>query len=631
MSGGHFYAYYIEQVAALSYNFEIHREVYLLKSHSCGELTEKHIGHEVILAGWVHRRRDHGGLIFIDLRDKEGIAQVVFNPETSKKAHKTANELRNEYVAKITGKVEKRPAGTENLKLPTGKIEVIASDIQILNTAKTPPFYINEDVEVDENLSLKYRYLYLRRPRMKDNIILRHKVEKFMRDFLDAKGFVEIETPILFKSTPEGARDYLVPSRIHPGKFYALPQSPQQLKQLLMVAGFEKYYQIARCFRDEDLRADRQPEFAQLDIEMSFIDEEDILSLLEEMFTSLVETVKPEMKMLKPFPRLSFAETMERYGTDKPDIRFGLELRDISKIVADSEFAVFRSTIQGGGRVKGICLTGCADYSHKQTDELTELAKDSGAKGLITLALPAGSFDNLEQLTPDKVKSVAAKYLTAEQLKEIVGKFEAKPGDLILIVAGETKMVDKVLDELRREMGRRLGLIDPNLLIFFFVIDFPLLDWNEEMKLWEPMHHPFTSPREEDIPLLDKDPGKVRARHYDIVCNGYELSSGSIRIHTREMQQKIFRLLGYSDDEIEARFGHMLEAFDYGAPPHGGIAPGIDRVVMLLAGADNIREVIAFPKNQSAIDVMSDSPSTVSKAQLDDLHLKLADEETKKA
>jgi len=603
----------------------------LLKSHSCGELTEKHIGHEVILAGWVHRRRDHGGLIFIDLRDKEGIAQVVFNPETSKKAHQTANDLRNEYVAKITGKVEKRPKGTENLKLPTGKIEVIASDIQILNTAKTPPFYINEDVEVDENLSLKYRYLYLRRPRMKDNIILRHKVEKFMRDFLDAKGFVEIETPILFKSTPEGARDYLVPSRIHPGKFYALPQSPQQLKQLLMVAGFEKYYQIARCFRDEDLRADRQPEFAQLDMEMSFIDEEDILGLLEEMFTSLVETIKPEMKMVKPFPRLSFAETMERYGTDKPDIRFGLELKNLSKIVAESEFAVFRSTIQGGGKVKGICLPGCADYSHKQTEELTELAKSSGAKGLITLALPAGSFDSPEKLAPDKVKSVAAKYLTAEQLKEIVRKFEAKSSDLILIVAGKPKMVDKVLDELRRVMGRRLGLIDPNQLTFFFVVDFPLLDWNEETKLWEPMHHPFTSPREEDIALLDKDPAKVRARHYDIVCNGYELSSGSIRIHTRELQQKIFRLLGYNDVEIESRFGHMLEAFDYGAPPHGGIAPGIDRVVMLLAGADNIREVIAFPKNQSAIDVMSDSPSSVSQAQLDELHLKLADEEMKKA
>jgi len=603
----------------------------LLKSHSCGELRDKHVGNEVTLAGWVHRRRDHGGLIFIDLRDKEGIAQVVFNPETSKKAHKTANELRNEYVAKITGKVEKRPAGTENLKLPTGKIEVIASDIQILNTAKTPPFYINEDIEVDENLYLKYRYLYLRRPRMKDNMILRHKVEKFMRDFLDARGFIEIETPILFKSTPEGARDYLVPSRTQPGKFYALPQSPQQLKQLLMVAGFEKYYQIARCFRDEDQRADRQPEFTQLDLEMSFIDEEDILSLLEEMFTSMVETVKPEMKMLKPFPRLSFAESMERYGTDKPDIRFGLELKDLSAIVAESEFAVFRSTIQGDGKVRGICLPGCADYSHKQLEELTELAKSCGAKGLVTMALPAGSFDKPEQLTQDKVKSVAAKYLTAEQLKDIVRRFGAKAGDLILIVAGETKMVDKVLDELRREMGHRLGSIDPNLLAFVFVVDYPLLDWNEETKLWEPMHHPFTSPREEDMPLLDKDPAKVRARHYDIVCNGYELSSGSIRIHTRQLQERIFHLLGYNDEEIETKFGHMLEAFDYGAPPHGGIAPGIDRVVMLLAGAENIREVIAFPKNQSAIDVMSDSPSPVSEAQLKELHLKLIDEETKKA
>jgi aspartyl-tRNA synthetase len=603
-------------------------EDFLLKSHSCGELRDKHVGQEVTLAGWVHRRRDHGGLIFIDLRDREGIAQIVFNPETSKKAHKIANELRNEYVAKISGKVAKRPRGTENLKLPTGKIEVIASDIQILNTAKTPPFYINEDVEVDENLYLKYRYLYLRRPRMKDNIILRHKVEKFMRDFLDAKGFVEIETPILIKSTPEGARDYLVPSRIHPGKFYALPQSPQQLKQLLMVAGFEKYYQIARCFRDEDLRADRQPEFTQLDLEMSFIDEEDILTLLEEMFTSLVETVKPEMRMLKPFPRLSYAETMERYGTDKPDIRFGLELRDLSTTVAESEFAVFRSAIQSGGKVKGICLPGCADYSHKQLEELTELAKSCGAKGLITLALPTGSYDKLEQLTPDKVKSVATKYLNAEQLKETVRKFEAKPGDLILIVAGESKMVDKVLDELRRETGHRLGLLDPNLLAFVFIVDYPLLDWNEETGLWEPMHHPFTAPIEEDIPLLDTELAKVRARHYDIVCNGYELSSGSIRIHTRQLQEKIFRLLGYSNEEIEARFGHLLEAFDYGAPPHGGIAPGIDRVVMLLAGAENIREVIAFPKNQSAIDVMSDSPSPVSKAQLDELHLKLKDEET---
>ncbi len=595
----------------------------MLKTHYCGELKEEHVGQNVILAGWVHRRRDHGGLIFIDLRDKEGIVQVVFNPDTSEKAHKTASELRIEYVAKIAGKVVKRPPGTENLKLPTGQIEVIASDIQILNTAKTPPFYINEDVEVDENLCLKYRYLYLRRPRMKDNMILRYKVEKFMRDFLDARGFVEIETPILFKSTPEGARDYLVPSRLHPGKFYALPQSPQQLKQLLMVAGFEKYYQIARCFRDEDLRADRQPEFTQLDLEMSFIDEEDILNLLEEMFTSLVETVKPEMRVLKPFPRISYAEAIDRYGTDKPDMRFGLELKDLSTIFANSEFSVFRSVLESGGAVRGICLPGCAEYSHKQLEELTELAKSYGAKGLVTMALPSGNYKYPEQLTHDKVKSVAAKYLTLEQLRDIVCRFEANPGDLILIVAGERKMVGKVLAELRREMGHRLGLIDRSLLAFVFIVDYPLLDWNEETGKWEPMHHPFTAPVEEDVPLLDIDPAKVRARHYDIVCNGYELSSGSIRIHTRQLQEKIFRLLGYSDEEIEARFGHLLEAFDYGAPPHGGIAPGIDRLVMLLAGAENIREVIAFPKNQSAIDVMSDSPSPVSKAQLGELHLEL--------
>ena len=598
----------------------------MLKSHSCGELKKEHIGREVTLAGWVHRRRDHGSLVFIDLRDREGIAQVVFNPEISKTAHGTADGLRNEYVIKVTGEVAQRPTGTINPKLPTGEIEVIASDIQILNTSKTPPFYVNEDVEVDENLFLKYRYLHLRRPRMKDNIILRHRVEKFMRDFLDAKGFVEIETPILMKSTPEGARDYLVPSRIHPGRFYALPQSPQQLKQILMVAGFEKYYQIARCFRDEDLRADRQPEFTQLDLEMSFVDEADVLNLLEELFTSLVETIKPEMRALKPFPRFSYAETMERYGTDKPDVRFGLEIRDLSDTVASSEFAVFRSALQDGGKVKGICLPDCAGYSHKQLEELTEQARTHGAKGLITLALPSDDYDSLEYLTLDKVKSVAAKHLSIEQVKEMVEKFEAKPGDLVLIVAGETAMVHRVLDELRREMGRRLDLADANLLAFVFIVDYPLLEWNDETGLWEPMHHPFTAPCEEDVPLLDTDPSKVRARHYDIVCNGYELSSGSIRIHTRQLQQKIFRLLGYNDEEIETRFGHMLEAFDYGAPPHGGIAPGIDRVVMLLAGAENIREVIAFPKTQSAIDLMADAPSFVSPEQLRELHLRLSED-----
>ena len=600
----------------------------MLKNHSCGELRKAYIGQKVTLAGWVHRRRDHGGLIFIDLRDREGLTQVVFNPETAPKAHETASELRNEYVVQVAGEVTQRPSGTENKKLATGDIEVIASEAQILNISKTPPFYINEDAEVEENVLLKYRYLYLRRDRMRDNLILRHRVIKFMRDFLDARGFIEIETPILIKSTPEGARDYLVPSRIQPGKFYALPQSPQQLKQLLMVAGFEKYYQIARCFRDEDLRADRQPEFTQLDLEMSFVEEEDILNLLEELFISLVETVTPAKRVLKPFPRLSFTEVMERYGSDKPDIRFGLEIKDISDIAVTSNFTVFRSAIQGDGKVKGICLPDCASYSNKQIEELTELAKSFGAKGLITIALSSDCGSKLEHLTADKVKSIVAKYLTVEQIKGIAQRCNAKAGDLILIVAGTINMVNKVLSELRKEMGHRLNLIDHNLLAFAFVVDFPLLDWNVESNRWESMHHPFTAPKAEDMPLLDKEPGQVRSRHYDIVCNGCEISSGSIRIHNRQLQEKIFSLLGYSHEEAVRRFGQLLEAFDYGAPPHGGIAPGIDRLVMILAGEESIREVIAFPKNQNAIDVMSDAPSPISKEQLDELHLKLKEEDT---
>ena len=597
----------------------------MLKTHNCGELRKEHIGHKVTLAGWVHRRRDHGGLVFIDLRDKEGIVQVVFNPEISPVTHQIADGLRHEYVIQVTGDVSQRPPGTENPKLLTGEIEVIAKETRILNTAKTPPFYINEDVEVEENIRLKHRYLYLRRDRMKNNLLLRHRVIKFIRDFLDSKGFVEIETPILIKSTPEGARDYLVPSRIHPGKFYALPQSPQQLKQLLMVAGFEKYYQIARCFRDEDLRADRQPEFTQLDLEMSFVNEEDILNLLEELFTSLVETVTPEKRILKPFPRLPYIETMERYGTDKPDIRFGLEIKDISSIVTNSDFAVFRSTLQEGGKIKGICAPACADYSRHQLEELTELVKSYGAKGLIAIPITA-EVSNPRQVTIDRTKSVAAKYLTAAEVQGILNKFEAKPNDLILIVADRSKIVDKVLDGLRREMGKRLNLIDPNLLAFVFIINYPLLEWNEELGHWEPMHHPFTAPYEEDVPLLDTAPGKVRARHYDIVCNGCELSSGSIRIHTRQLQEKVFRLLGYNEKEIQERFGHLLEALEYGAPPHGGIAPGIDRLVMLLAGEESIREVIAFPKNQSASDLMVNAPSSVAKEQLDELHLQLKPE-----
>ena len=598
----------------------------MLKTHSCGELSKKDVGSEVTLAGWVDRRRDHGGLIFIDLRDREGVVQVVFNPEISQSCHKIASEMRSEYVVRVSGKVSPRPKGTENLKLPTGEIEVIADSVTILNPSKTTPFYINEDIEVEENLRLKYRYLDLRRVRMKKNLLLRHQVVKFMRDFLSARGFIEVETPILIKSTPEGARDYLVPSRIHPGKFYALPQSPQQIKQLLMVAGIEKYFQIAKCFRDEDTRADRQPEFTQLDLEMSFVEEEDILNLLEELFTSMVETIKPEMRMIKPFPRLSYAEAMERYGMDKPDLRFGLELRDLTDIAAKSDFSVFRSAIDQGGRVKGMCAPGCGNYSRSQLDELNKFVQSLGAGGLVTIVLGSGG-GKLDKLTIEMVKSVAGKFLTIDQIKQMGNRLGAKLGDLLLIVAGKPKLVDMVLSGLRQEMGRRLKLADPNLLSFAFIVDFPLLNRNEETGLWEPMHHPFTAPRDEDIPLLDSAPEKVRGKHYDFVLNGYEIAGGSLRIYTSELQRKIFRLLGYSDEETEERFGHMLEAFDYGAPPHGGVAPGIDRIVMLLAGEETIREVIAFPKNQSAADLTFNAPAPVSEEQLAELHLRLREEE----
>jgi len=592
----------------------------LLKSHNCGELRRDHAGQEVTLAGWVHRRRDHGGKVFIDLRDREGIVQVVFNPQISQEAYRLAGSFRSEYVIQVTGEVTARPEGTENRKLVTGDIEVVAIEAVILNQSKTPPFYISEDEDVEESLCLKTRYLYLRRPRMKDNLLLRYRMIKFIRDFLDGRRFVEVETPLLIKSTPEGARDYLVPSRINPGKFYALPQSPQQLKQILMVAGFDKYFQIARCFRDEDLRADRQPEFTQLDMEMSFIEEKDILKLMEELFTSLVKTVKPDMRLLEPFPYLSYKETMERYGTDKPDIRFGLELKDISDIAANTDFQVFRSVLDNNGKVKGICVPVCGHYTRHQLDELTNLAKDYGAHGLTTIAFTG------EAITLDNVKSAAAKYLTPGQLQQIAGRFEAKPGDLLLIVADKLEVINRTLDGLRREMAQRLNLTDDNLLAFAFIVDFPFLEKNEAENRWEPMHHPFTAPRWEDVSLLDAEPAEVYGQHYDVVCNGCELGSGSIRIHDRQLQEKIFSLLGYSKEEMVDRFGGFLEALEYGAPPHGGIAIGLDRLVMLLVGEWSIREVIAFPKNQNAVDMMLDSPSYVSKQQLDELNLKLKHE-----
>ena len=598
----------------------------MLKSHSCGELNKENTGTKVTLAGWVDRRRDHGGLIFIDLRDREGIVQTVFNPEISPASLKTAEEMRSEYVVRVSGEVNLRPPGTENPKLPTGDIEVIVADAEILNTSRTPPFYINEEVEVDENLRLKYRYLDLRRSRMKENLLLRHRVIKFMRDFLDARGFIEVETPILLKSTPEGARDYLVPSRIHPGEFYALPQSPQQIKQLLMVGGLDKYYQIAKCFRDEDTRADRQPEHTQLDIEMSFVEEDDIFALCEEMFSTLVKTLKSGIRMIKPFPRLTYHEAMDHYGTDKPDLRFEMELKDISDIVAGSEFEVFKTAIDNNGSVKGISIPGCADYARRQLDELIGLSREFGAGGLVTIAL-SGSISSLDNLTSDMIKSAAARFLTLDQIREMAKRLGAGIGDLLLIVAGETMLVNKVLGELRRVMGGRLELAEPDLYAFAFIHDFPLFEKNTDTGRLEAMHHMFTMPRDEDMKLLDNSPEKVRAKSYDIVCNGQEISSGSIRIHISGLQRKIFEILGYNNEAIEERFGHLLEAFEYGAPPHGGIAPGIDRIVMLLAGEENIREVIAFPKNQNAADLTFKAPSPVTEEQLAELHISLREEE----
>jgi len=584
----------------------------MLKTHTCGQLRAGDVGTEVTLAGWVHRRRDHGNIIFVDLRDRWGLTQIVFDPRASAKVHEVAARMRNEYVVRVRGAVSHRPEGLSNPKMPTGDIEVIASEAEILNEAKTPAFYINEESEVDEVLRLRYRYLDLRRERMQRNIILRHNVVRFIREYLSERGFIEVETPILIKSTPEGARDYVVPSRLYPGKFYALPQSPQQLKQLLMVAGFERYFQIARCFRDEDQRADRQPEFTQLDLEMSFVDREDILRLTESLFIVLVPAVSNKRILHTPFPRFTYQQVMERYGSDKPDIRFEMFLTDLSDIVRQSGFRVFAEAVSAGGQVKAILAPGCADYTRRQLDELVEFAKTCGAKGLSSLSVG-----------PEGVRGSIAKFLSEAEMQGSVQRLGAKAGDLILIAADTPKVVAETLGQLRLEFGRRLKLLDDDVLGFAWVTDFPLLEWNEEEGRYSAVHHPFTAALDEDLPLLETQPVKVRAKAYDVVANGYEIGGGSIRIHRRDVQDRMFRAIGLTEEEARAQFGHLLEAFEFGAPPHGGIAPGIDRLVMLLAGERNIREVMAFPKTQSAVDLMTQAPSPVSEKQLRELHIKL--------
>ena len=590
----------------------------MLKTNNCIDLSNLTLGKSIILAGWVANRRDHGNLIFLDLRDQSGIAQVVIDADINEELHKMAKSIRNEWVIQISGIIRERPEGSENPKLPTGYVEVITHDLTILNESITPPFEINDDITVDESIRLKYRYLDLRRIRMSNILALRHNVVKFIREFLNKRNFLEIETPILIKSTPEGARDYLVPSRLYPGEFYALPQSPQQLKQLLMVSGIEKYYQIARCFRDEDPRSDRQPEFTQLDLEMSFVEQEDILSLTEELYFNLVKEIVPHKKIVSPFPRITYADAIAKYGTDRPDTRYDLELHDLTTLLSNSEFNIFKKIINNKGIIRGFTAPNAAHYKRKDIDGLIDFAKTYGSQGLMWIAIDETTSNNIEE---DAIRSPIKNHVPFTEILQIASELNANPGDLILIVAGTEKITNLTLSALRAEMAKRLDLIDTSVLAFTFVTDFPLFEWDDEIKKWKSLHHPFTSPSDDQLEKLQISPESITSNAYDLVCNGLECAGGSIRISNREMQEKIFEILGYTNQEIQSQFQQLLTAFDYGAPPHGGIAGGIERLVMLLSDTDNIRDVIAFPKTQKFIDPLFESPSKVTQEQLAELHL----------
>lgn len=585
----------------------------LKRTHNCGILRKEQVGSEVVLCGWVSRRRDHGGLIFVDMRDRSGLVQIVFDEAVMPAGtFHEAESLRSEFVLSIRGAVRTRSEDTVNPNMETGEVEIVVSELHILNKAKTPPFYIQDGIDVDEMIRLRYRYLDLRRPEMQANMILRHRVTKLMRDFFDRNGFLEIETPMLCKSTPEGARDFLVPSRLNAGEFYALPQSPQIFKQLLMVSGFEKYFQIVRCFRDEDLRADRQPEFTQLDIEMSFMDQDSILSLMEEMVKELFEK-SIGAKIEIPLPRMSWDEAMERFGSDKPDLRFGMELQDITDYVGGSEFKVFNAVLEMGGRVKVINVEGYANIPRRELDGLVSYVQGYGAKGLAWI-----------QYTEEGVKSPFKKFYSDETFERIKNAVGAKTGDLLLVVADQPAVVAQALGELRLEMGRRRNLIDPDALSFLWVVDFPMFEYSAEEKRYKAMHHPFTAPRDEDIPLLQTDPGRVKANAYDMVLNGVEIGGGSLRIYRSDLQEQVFETLGLSPEEAREKFGFMMNAFEYGTPPHGGLAFGLDRLVMLMAKRRSIRDVIPFPKTQSASDVMCEAPSPVEEKQLRELYIRTA-------